>query len=421
MPNTYLYLHGTSVRFHGFMSNAFYISRFLKMHKEALDCESLIAVPWFLNHTVSVSGLSKTLPRKYSGSIQESLEQRMKDETDELRKHVLAKEPHKEVTEMLAYDPSYLIREELRLKKGVPSHPLSEPELQALKVKVATFIATDPNVLDDHWVKALAGHYSNKNDPELLYFLEDHARGTLRFKNRWDQFSGGIQLEFTAERSLTEGVFDIPVVGPELAEILKNWGTNILDEHRPEAMVAIGKFMGDIFYYKAHAKALFENLTLLLESLDGPVILMGHSLGGIIWVDFLAYLTRVAQTDESADSVTKRHGLAAKVAALITAGSQSALLYEADAMEYLKGDLKTGFPEWNGRIKWLNVYDGRDFLGFSARNMQPLIDSGDDVEIDSEKNFPDSHNQYWYPGSPDDEGLNDFFQQVKGFLARHHL
>lgn len=109
----------------------------------------------------------------------------------------------------------------------------------------------------------------------------------------------------------------------------------------------------------------------------GDVIVIAHSLGGIIAVDALI--------ENSLPAV--RH--------LITVGSQSGVLFENNAMSALPyhegaaaaNRLPTHFP------KWLNIYDDRDFLSYLTT---PIFGSGaHDHKVNNGQPFPESHGAYW--------------------------
>jgi hypothetical protein len=76
------------------------------------------------------------------------------------------------------------------------------------------------------------------------------------------------------------------------------------------------------------------------------------------------------------------------VSRLVTAGSQSPLLYEIGALFSMKPPkpLPPDFPPW------LNLYDRNDFLSYVAHRLWPAVK---DVEIESGQPFPDSHSAYF--------------------------
>ena len=128
---------------------------------------------------------------------------------------------------------------------------------------------------------------------------------------------------------------------------------------------------------------------------EGPVIVLAHSLGGIACVELLALPEDLG------------------VARLVTCGSQAPFLYESDALSTLRRDkpLPLHFP------KWLNVYDLNDILSYAAAGVFPEDDDErkqrakriTDHEVKSRQPFPQSHSAYW-----SQRGL---WEQLKVFIA----
>jgi len=84
-----------------------------------------------------------------------------------------------------------------------------------------------------------------------------------------------------------------------------------------------------------------------IEAAPPPVVLLGHSLGGVASVDLLAAPDAPA------------------VHALVTVGSQAPYLYRIDALPSLERGkpLPWAFP------RWINVHDERDLLSFPAADV----------------------------------------------------
>lgn len=128
---------------------------------------------------------------------------------------------------------------------------------------------------------------------------------------------------------------------------------------------------GDILRYLARGEPHRAHLADLVRAQPSPVVLLCHSLGGIIAVDALV-----------------EHDLPA-VSLLVTAGSQAPFLYETGALPSLHypQPLPHSFPVW------LNIHDPRDLLAFAA---QPLFPAhATDVPLPSGQPFPHSHSAYW--------------------------
>ncbi|MFE5871523.1 hypothetical protein ACFQ6V_23160 [Streptomyces roseifaciens] len=128
---------------------------------------------------------------------------------------------------------------------------------------------------------------------------------------------------------------------------------------------------GDVLRYLAHGEPVRQGLRTLLDGIEGPVTVMGHSLGGIIAFDTLAGRAHPA------------------VRLLVTVGSQAPFLYEIGALPSLghPAELPGHFPPW------LNVYDRRDLLSHVGGPLFP--GRVRDVAVDNRQPFPASHSAYW--------------------------
>lgn len=129
---------------------------------------------------------------------------------------------------------------------------------------------------------------------------------------------------------------------------------------------------GDIMRYLVRGEAARDFIRAHVESLEGQrVVLLAHSLGGIMSADLLmrAPLPNVAQ--------------------LITVGSQSPFLYEVGAFPSLEPpqQLPAHFPPW------LNLYDHRDLLSYVGGEVFP--GRVQDQAVDNGQPFPEAHSAYW--------------------------
>ncbi|MGY0020337.1 hypothetical protein ACVHNB_15280 [Streptomyces sp. YJ-C3] len=132
-------------------------------------------------------------------------------------------------------------------------------------------------------------------------------------------------------------------------------------------------FAGDILSYLVRGEAVRAYVADLARRLPPPVVLLGHSLGGIVAFDLLA----------------GEPGTAPDVAQLVTVGSQAPVLYELDALPsrpYGTG-LPAAFP------RWLNIYDRRDLLSFVGAEV--FGQRVRDVEVDNGQPVSAAHSAYW--------------------------
>ncbi|HLL34145.1 MAG TPA: alpha/beta fold hydrolase [Streptomyces sp.] len=128
---------------------------------------------------------------------------------------------------------------------------------------------------------------------------------------------------------------------------------------------------GDILRYLTRGAAVRADLRDLVAGLEPPVVLLGHSLGGIIALDTLITEPLPA------------------VRLLVTAGSQGPFLYESGSLPSLEhpAPLPPHVPDW------LNLYDPRDLLAYLGGPLFPGRVT--DVAVDSRQPFPASHSAYW--------------------------
>ncbi|WP_308460839.1 alpha/beta fold hydrolase [Streptomyces sp. Ru71] len=128
---------------------------------------------------------------------------------------------------------------------------------------------------------------------------------------------------------------------------------------------------GDVLRYLTRGAAVRADLRSLIEGLEPPVVLVGHSLGGIIALDTLISAPLP------------------QVALLVTAGSQGPFLYESGSLPSLEppAPLPPHVPDW------LNLYDPRDLLSYVGAALFPGRVT--DIAVDSRQPFPAAHSAYW--------------------------
>ena len=150
--------------------------------------------------------------------------------------------------------------------------------------------------------------------------------------------------------------------------LASRWGTGHVRRNRRTLSQSVYPGVGDILLYQTRGQALREFIRARVEAADAPVILLGHSLGGIMCVDLLV-----------------QQNLSECVKLLVTVGSQAPFLYELDTLTSLRwGEaLPQRFP------RWLNVYDRRDFLSYFGAGVFP--GRVRDEAVDSRQPFPQAH------------------------------
>lgn len=131
-------------------------------------------------------------------------------------------------------------------------------------------------------------------------------------------------------------------------------------------------FSGDILRYQRDGAAIRSFVRETIAAAEPPVIVLAHSLGGVICFDLLCL-----------------EDLRTHVTGLITVGSQAPLLYE---MNVLAG-LAFGTPLPAQVPRWLNIYDQRDMLSFVGEQIFP--GRIEDYAVDNRQPFPHAHVSYW--------------------------
>lgn len=158
-----------------------------------------------------------------------------------------------------------------------------------------------------------------------------------------------------------------------LGGVLKRLGTNTVRDRRGKIFNSINVFPGDVILYQARGQEIRNFIRKTIAGKQGPVVLLAHSLGGVASVDLLL------EEDPP------------KVDLLVTAGSQSPLFYEWNALVNKAYRAGASLPE--GYPQWLNFYDEDDFLSYIGAEIFP--GKVEDILIDSGQPFPESHGAYW--------------------------
>ncbi len=133
---------------------------------------------------------------------------------------------------------------------------------------------------------------------------------------------------------------------------------------------------GDILLYQARGAAIRGFVKDRIRQLDGPVVLLTHSLGGIVAFDLLAG-SHAAGMDQ--------------VRMLITVGSQIPLLYELGALS-CGVSYPMALPD-TFRARWVNVYDRHDLLGYAGAEL--FGHRCLDIPVKTGTPFPTAHGAYW--------------------------
>ena len=167
------------------------------------------------------------------------------------------------------------------------------------------------------------------------------------------------------------------IVKDSIVALAKRLGTNYLMSRRGSLSEHAVRILGDLLVYQVRGNLIRRHVLQSIAEVKDDVVLIGHSLGGTAAVELLL------------------EGLAPRVVALITVGSQAGFFYEINALSASpfravlpENRLPPSFPPW------LNAFDDADLLSYLA---SPIFGTRvKDVRIDSGLAFPDSHSAYWF-------------------------
>lgn len=233
--------------------------------------------------------------------------------------------------------------------------------------------AAEPQALPRLTARALVAYALGRGDTARLAAAE---RDTL--VDRLTEALGGDL------RGVPEAVSAAVRVSARLFESIG--GSRVVVARRTAWSGGRAGFFGDIARYLVRGEGVRAFVAEAVRAQPGPVVLLGHSLGGIVCFDLLASGVLLDGAEQGPGA---RPG---QVAALLTVGSQAPLLYELDALPsrpYGSG-LPPGFPPW------VNVYDRRDLLSYLAAGVFGTETTDvRDVELDNEQPVSAAHGGYW--------------------------
>ena len=163
----------------------------------------------------------------------------------------------------------------------------------------------------------------------------------------------------------------------------------VFDAARGYISPAVGRFLGDVFVYLNPGALRDEIRECIREKLleawavaqqkNEPLVIIGHSLGGVILYDMLS----------SPASVNLPSDL--KVAALLTVGSQPGLFQSLNLFD-VKHTPNTKNPAPECVQAWLNIFDPIDPFGFCA---VPMFEKVEDFVFDSVTGVISAHTTYF--------------------------
>jgi hypothetical protein len=221
----------------------------------------------------------------------------------------------------------------------------------------------------------------NVNGPDWAQFADYFAHAVLAETFRVATPPSPQQYSVECRNALADRMLDLlrarqlglPRRVAQLAGGLLVGGLGKVVQHwRGPFLTSVQPFVGDIFRYLAFGEALRRYIADKVTSASPPVVLVGHSLGGIACLDLLVRQPQLP------------------VAHLVTVGSQGSQLYRMGALPGLPdgAGIPSGFPAWT------NVYSPHDLLSYRAAPVfgEHLVS---DVEIRGARAMPAAHSSYF--------------------------
>lgn len=153
---------------------------------------------------------------------------------------------------------------------------------------------------------------------------------------------------------------------------------------RNRVMPEMSLFLGDVLSWFRNREAILSRVHEAVEAAgaDGPLVLVGHSLGGVIAFEYCATARRDID-------------LLATVGSQVGWFGEMGVLGSSTRFSYGKLVLPPKLRSWR------NLYDPDDALSFLAA---PVFNTVTDIELDTRAPFPVSHSEYW--------NLSDTYQKL---------
>lgn len=275
----------------------------------------------------------------------------------------------------------------LALLDGLPARPADGDELGAL-LRDTGLAEGYPSALEDTARSAEARRAGERaaEEPqarELATALARAVTASALAAAGAEAYCTGAERDRVVELLTQRLGGDARVPGARAAAVLGRLALRVttqplLNAWRGSLTVGATPALGDILRYQARGRDLRAFLRAEIAAVPGPVVLVGHSLGGIALVDLLALAAARGEPVPGAEL-------------LVTVGSQAPFLHELGALTALAPGAKLphGFP------RWLNVYDRQDVLSYLAGPVFPGDARVTDHEISSRQPFPACHSAYW--------------------------
>jgi hypothetical protein len=396
MRGTLVFVHGTGVRKEGWVETFARVQDYARIN--GIEGVKFVGCPWGLELGVPVEHIEETLPPEVVTREALGIAQPSGPELEAASWSLLLEDPLFElrlvgegggpagqedvpvVGDQRADQAAVAMLQELRARAvsldlsgiGIPADEIADaadavadaPEL--LAAAQAAGKAADPDfiaaVARAVVARVLAAHRFDPPGTAPAVLFDDAKRGRLVQ-----------QVDKALAPAGTRGLLNDWIkkkAGGFAVQRASSW----VESRRNGFMGLSTPAIGDILFYQRRGEAFRDFVASRLRGLDRPVVAVGHSLGGIVLVDLLS-----------------RPG-APPVDLLVTAGSQSPMLYAIDALDSIRWGKAQPVPF----TPWLNIYNRQDFLSFIAGRIFQGVSGITDEEVDPGVPFPESHSAYWY-------------------------
>jgi hypothetical protein len=191
---------------------------------------------------------------------------------------------------------------------------------------------------------------------------EDDLAGEFR----WNQTANLVQAALNAQLGGQRGLFS-DLASDAFTMALRNGLRNRI-------MPGLSRFLGDVLAWFAHRQAILARVDQAVQEAEtgDPLVLVGHSLGGVIAFEYCLQANR-------------------DVELLATVGSQVGFFGELGVLPVVMP--AAGKLPAPARVRsWRNLYDPDDALSFLAA---PVFTRVRDIELDTGAPFPAAHSEYW--------------------------
>jgi len=243
-------------------------------------------------------------------------------------------------------------------------------------------------LVDDQSLGRAAAAAGDPADGDLVYATARALVAVMIRRHLADDPPPFAAVDAAAREDLVEALAN--AIAPEgtrgvlkglAGKVLGPLATRVAASHRAAFMGPMSDFIRDVAFYIDRGGPVRDYIAKAIREHHGttPVVVLGHSLGGIACVDLLSDPTVMSGDDPLS------------VDLLVTVGSQSPFLYLLDSLHSLSPRTP---DEPKPFVPWLNIYNRDDLLSFCAARVW-VNTQVDDEPVSAGVPFPGSHGAYW--------------------------